>query len=426
MNLRKALLILLFSSLALPCNADFTLIPGVNLYMEYNDNINLDSDNEEDDVIARVSPNVTLDWQTPRLDVSLYAIITQEKYLDNTDNDRLGAEANQASTLSALARLYRDVFFLRVTNTYSRVPIDEGGRGGEGNTNINLTDSNILRINPYLQFPLIKNTQMTLGYIYTYQWYEEEEGDDYISHTYSARLSWAFAPRMSASLNGTHEKYRPRDPDEFECTWFGCPEDQGGTYDYDKDTISLGLSYQATDRLSLSGSYGHTWLDYDVKGKGDTDIYSATADYEITSNYSIGAEYNKSVGVSVDEGATKDTRYSAYLQYNDRFMLNFTIFVRNNEYVEINREDDSYGGSLSGELPFNEKTGITGLFRYTNFERSGIEDEEYDRYGTRFSLYYDTRLGRVSTGHIYNRTEYVRGGEDYDNNIIFISASLRF
>ena len=37
----------------------------------------------------------------------------------------------------------------------------------------------------------------------------------------------------------------------------------------------------------MNGSYGHTWLDYDVKGKGDTDIWSAGVDYEITSNYSI-------------------------------------------------------------------------------------------------------------------------------------------
>ena len=67
----------------------------------------------------------------------------------------------------------------------------------------------------------------------------------------------------------------------------------------------LGLSYQATERLSLNGSYGHTWLDYDVKGKGDTDIWSASADYEITSNYSVGTSYSKSVDISVSDGHDK-------------------------------------------------------------------------------------------------------------------------
>ena len=115
------------------------------MYMEYNDNIYLDSDNEEDDVITTVTPNVSLTWKRPRLDLSLSARLSMVKYLDHTDEDRIGADTNQAASLNALARLYRELFFLRVTDTYSRVPVDEGGRGGESNTTINLTDSNTLQ-----------------------------------------------------------------------------------------------------------------------------------------------------------------------------------------------------------------------------------------------------------------------------------------
>ena len=93
------------------------------------------------------------------------------------------------------------------------------------------------------------------------------------------------------TLSGSYKEYRPKDADKsISCNWFGCVEDRGGNYDYDQETVSLGLSYQATERLSLNGSYGHTWLDYDVKGKGDTDTWSASADYEITSNYSVGTQ----------------------------------------------------------------------------------------------------------------------------------------
>jgi len=94
--------------------------------------------------------------------------------------------------------------------------------------------------------------------------------------------------------------------------------------------------------------------------------------------------------------------------------------------VEINRTDDSYGGQLSGELPFNDKVGVTGLFGYTNFDRSGFEAEEYDRYSTSFSFYYETRLGRISTGYIYNRNDSDLNSEDYTSNIGVINASLQF
>lgn len=421
MSVRIALLTLLFSVLSLPCYADFTLIPGVDMSMEYNDNIFLGSDNEEDDVITTVTPNILMDWETSRLDVSLFASVAMEKYLDNTDEDRIGAgESNQASSLTALAKLYRDVFFLSITDSYQRVPIDEGGRGGENNRNVNLTDSNTLTINPYLDFPLMRSTQMRLGYTYTYQWYEEEEGDDYISHLYSASLTNELSARVTMTLSGSYKEYRPKDADEV------INVDRGGRYDYDQESASIGLSYRATERLLLKGNFGHTWLDYDVKGKGDTEEWLVGADYDITSNYSVGTEYKKSVDISVDDGVSETYRYSAYLEYDDRFTINCTIFAKSSEYAEIDRDDDSYGGTLSGELPFNDKTGITGLFRYENFDRSGLDAEEFDRYGTRFSLYYDTRLGRASVGYIYNRTDSNLDNSDYDNNIVFVQASLKF
>lgn len=427
MILRIALLTLVVCSVAFPCSADFTLIPGVDLYLEYNDNIYLSSDNEEDDIITTVSPNIAMEWETPRLDVSLFASVTMEKYLNNTDEDRLGAgESTQAATLRALARLYREVFFLQVTDTYSRVPIDEGGRGGEGNRNINLTDSNTFSVNPFLNLPIMKDTYLRLGYTYTNLWYEEEEADDAESHLYSASLSRTLSPRVSASLSGTHQQYRPKDADEPVCTWFGCVTEPGGTYDYDKDTISFGLSYQATDRLSLNGSYGHTWFDYDVISDTDSDVWSASADYEISSNYTVGTSYSQSYTVSVDEGPRESDSLSAYIEYYKRYTVNFSISTSNNDYVEIDREEDTYGAVLSGELPFDDKTGITGLLRYSNFDRSGRDAEEFDRYGLRVSYYYDIRLGRLSTGYIYNRTESDADNGDYDNNIIFLSASLRF
>ncbi|MDT8422102.1 MAG: TIGR03016 family PEP-CTERM system-associated outer membrane protein, partial [Desulfuromonadales bacterium] len=244
-------------------HAEFTLTPGVDLHVEYNDNLFLDSDNEEDDVITTVAPNLALTWQTARLDVSLFASIGMEKYLDHTEEDRIGADATQTSSLDALANVYRDLLFLRVSDSYARVPIDEGGRGGEGNRTTNLTDSNTFEVNPYLQFELMKNTRMRLGYTYQNLWYEEDEGDDAVNHFHYANVTSELSARTSLSLSGAYDQYRPKDPDEV------LRIGEGGRYDYDRKSASIGLSYQATDRLRLNGQYGHTWLDYTVRSDSD-------------------------------------------------------------------------------------------------------------------------------------------------------------
>ena len=443
MALRAFFLILCMSFFASFVHADLRMVPGVDLRLEYNDNVFLEPEEEEDDLIATVAPNFSLNWDAPRLDVSLYASVAMEKYLDNTEEDRIGADANQSSRLDALARIYRENLFLRISDSYERVPIDEAGRGGEGNRNINLTDTNRFQFNPYLQFEPMKETRVKLGYTYENIWYEEDEADDSINHLHYATVTKGISPKISMFLSGTYNQYRPKDAEDV--LVFG----EGGSYDYDQQTASVGFSYQATHRLHLNGQYGHSWLDYGVRSDSDAETWSAGADYEISSNYTTGVQYSKDYTMSVEDGPSETDHILAYLGYEERFGLNFQLFARSRDFVEIDRSTDSYGAELSGDLPFNEKVGVTGLLRYTNFDDSGIEPEpiviiidnsfvvvpsnqpgveaeEYHRYSARYSLYYATRLGRMSAGYIYNRNDSDLDNADYTNNIVFLEASLKF
>jgi hypothetical protein len=216
-------------------------------------------------------------------------------------------------------------------------------------------------------------------------------------------------------------QYRPKNSNDVYVL------DGGGTYEYDQKSASAGLSFQATERLLLKGTFGHTWLDYKEIGReGDTDEWSASVDYEITSSYTIGTAYVKSVVISVDDGPSDNDRFSAYLNYSDRFTLNLTMFTNSSSYVELDRDNDSYGGVLSGELPFNDKVGLRGLISYANYDETGDEPEEYDRYSALLALYYEIRMGRISTGYTYTQNDSNLNVEDYTNNIIFVEASLSF
>jgi hypothetical protein len=411
--------------------AAFSLVPGITFREEYNDNIYLDADDEEDDYITTVAPSLLMKWEGPRIDLSLDARIMFQDYANNSDEDRIGpGEADQGSTFNALVKIVPDIIFLRVSDSYSRVALDEGDRGAEGNNSVNLTDSNLLEVNPYLQFQLMSDLQATVGYIYSNQWYgnedendpgeEDDEGDDAESHTYNVGLTKALSSRIALSLNGEHHEYRPKDPVKTFVV------DEEGAYEFDKDSVRVGLSYQVNERLHLEGGYGHSWLNYDVRKDVDSDTWDVSADYEISSTLKAGISYAKDYEVTVEDGPSDRDKYSAYLEYDDRIKFRVSAFMTKDEYVEIDRENDSFGGDLNSTLPFTDKSGVMLGLNYTNYDQSGVEAEEYDRYGAICSLYYDISRGRLSLGYTYTRNDSDLEDEDYTNNIAFLAASLSF
>jgi predicted porin len=445
---RGLFLILMLLSCASQAWAEFTLTPGITLRQEYNDNIYLDADNEEDDFITTLTPTLLVSWGTPRIDLSLDARIMFQKYANNSDEDRIGpGEADQGSTFNALVRVIPDIFFLRVSDTYQRVPIDEGDRGGEGNNSVNLTDSNRLTINPYLQFVPLSDLQLKLGYAYENLWYGNEDSndpgeddsgvDDSESHEFSLALTKPLSARVAITLSGSRLLYRPKDPSE---RWYLLGE-QEGTYEYDRDSVRVVLDYQVSDTLRLSGGYGHSWLDYDVREDTDSDIWEVSADYELSSTLTTGIAYSSDYSVSVEDGPSEHDRLSAYLAYDDRMEIRLSVFVANQDYVEIDRQSDSYGGDISGTLPFTDRYGLDWGLSYDKYDESSSElrlagtgdsislidtSEEYDRYGVRLAFYYDISMGRLSAGYIYTRNESDSDESDYTNNILYLQASLTF
>ena len=59
MTLRTLFIALLMCLFAISSYAEFEMTPGIDLSLEYDDNIFLDPDNEEDDVITTVTPNIS-------------------------------------------------------------------------------------------------------------------------------------------------------------------------------------------------------------------------------------------------------------------------------------------------------------------------------------------------------------------------------
>ncbi|MDX9710095.1 MAG: TIGR03016 family PEP-CTERM system-associated outer membrane protein [Trichloromonas sp.] len=414
MKFLKSAVVLLLALLFAPGAgwAEFRAAPSFSLRQEYNDNIYLERD-KEGDFVTFVRPSVSALWNTQVADLTLDLGVGFEKYWDNSDEDELRPAARLDSTFS----LYRENLFLRVTDTYERVAIDEGDKGAVDNNLVNLTDSNRLEVNPYLLLQPLRTLRARFDYLYENVWYREDEGDDAETHRYSVILTQQLTSRISADLTGSFTQFRPKDAGRSLL-------DDTGEEEYDRKDAGFGLNWQVNEQLALRGSVGRAWLDYDYSDDYDSTLFGAQADYQISSAVSVGAAYQDDISASVEDGARERKKTSGYLAYAGRSKLRLTVFQTRDDYLEIDRRDDGMGATLDGEVPITNKKGIAWLLSYTDYEEGDLE--EYQRYGGRLELYHQLRLGRLSLGYTYNRNDSDIPSEDYDNNIIFAQVALRW
>ncbi|RMG68646.1 MAG: TIGR03016 family PEP-CTERM system-associated outer membrane protein, partial [Nitrospirae bacterium] len=142
--------------------ADFTLTPSLMVREEFNDNIYLTADHEEDDLITTISPSLKLNYEAKLVTLSLdYSLLTTFYVHNSKEND-----IYHRADLDALSNLYKDIVFLHITDTYSRVPIDEKRPTGLDSILSNMTDTNTFEVNPYIVYPLTPTLQLRADYIY--------------------------------------------------------------------------------------------------------------------------------------------------------------------------------------------------------------------------------------------------------------------
>jgi hypothetical protein len=392
--------------------AEYRITPTITLREEYNDNIYLERD-KESDFITYVQPALILEWETKLATLTLDFGLDYEKYARNSDEDDL--RPSQGSQLQSTFHLYKDVFLLDVSDNYDRVPIDDSDKGSVGNSLVNLTDRNRLIINPYLQFQPLRHTQARFDYTYENVWYQEDDGDDAETHSYITTFTQQISARISADLSGGFTQYRPKDRSSSAL-------DDSGAEQYDRRNVNLGFLWQVNERLALSTNVGYSWLYYDFSTDYDARQYGAQADYQISSVFTAGVAYQDDISASVDEGARDQQKYSAYFAYADRSKIKLSLFTTCDDYLEINRTDDSWGGTLDGDVPITNKKGITWLLSYTDYSEGDLQD--YQRYGGSIEVYHQLRLGRVSLGYTYNRNDSDIALDDYTNNIVLAKLTL--
>jgi len=386
--------------------AKLTLTPSIMLKEEFNDNIYLSPDHEEDDLITTISPSVKLTYEAKLVTLSLdYSLLTTF-YVHNSKENDIYHKAN----LDALSNLYKDILYLHITDTYTRVPIDEKKQTGIDNILTNMTDTNTFEVNPYIVYPLTPTLQLRADYIYEYTWYEKESGDDTKNHTLSLSLTKNFFEKLKTTVTYSYFIHRP-----------------DLTEEYDRQSAQIHAEYLLGPRLTLRGEYGHQWYNYDSSSIDDKEFnfWDAGLNYKLSEALTFDASYKVDFVESVSTGTYKSKRYEGSLSYSKFITSTFRAFHSKAEYLEQDREDKSNGISLDLTMPFTEKLSgtITGTYTKYTFKP---EDRKDKRYGLRLALYYELKITTLSVGYTYNKNNSTDNSKEYTNNIIWAQARITF
>lgn len=429
--------------------AEFRFTPGIGIREEYNDNINLTAEDTEEDFITTINPTFNLFYTGDSLDLYLNYGFRYLWYARNTEDDQMYNDVNFQSSI----RLFKDYVFIRVSDFFSRVPVDQRRPVGYENNLANLTNSNVFSVNPYFEYPVTATFKVRGGYTYQNSWYESKDGDDSQDHTAGIGVTKELSSRVQTSLFFDYQFHRP----------------EMAFDEYDRQGATLSLKYDLTEKLLLEGTVG--WVRFDYKtddGKVFSSIpWSANARYLLSPALTLRAGYSLDytdtssqtpalAGVftpvvdgiiypgesfviidgqaipasavqldSIGGGLYRNESISAGITYSGKITISASGFKNINTYMNINRENRSTGVNLTASVPLTSRltAQVSGLYSYNKYRP---EEEKVNRYGARLAFDYAMKITTITIGYAFNRDDSNLASSDYTNNVVWLGARFVF
>lgn len=405
--MRLFLLLLIFClTLVSLSYAELKVTPSISIREEYDDNIFLSSDDEEGDFITSIYPLINLSYTTNFMTLSLDYGMNFRFYMHNSDLNETDLADTQRAKLDSTLSLYREILFIKVFDEYARIPIDVRRQTAIDNPFVNMTDINRFRINPYLELPLSSTLKLRTGYSYENIWYRDEAGDSAQIHLITTGFLKELSPKLSASLFYNFLIYEPKITEE-----------------YKRHDIVLGLNYQVSQKLSLNGSIGNSWLNYQKGEDFISPTWNINANYQLTDRVAVGAAYSQNFFDSVDVGAFEREAVSAYVTREGNIPVTLTVFADKDDYTIENREDKATGVTFSAEIPITPRIKARPILNYTYYKFLP-QQEKAKRYGAGLYFDYETRITTLSFGYIHNLGNSTINENEYRNNRFWIQAKF--
>lgn len=389
--------------------AEYALEKSLSVKEEYNDNIFLSETNTQEDFITTITPSFKLAYHVPWIELAFDYGLNFRLYADHTDQNETSLNRTQEAKFDTMLSLYKEILFLRVSDEYSRVALDQREKIALGNILVNMTDRNYFGFNPFVQYPLTGTVNARASYTYVNKWYRDNPESDLFDHTLEVSITKEFSERVSSTVSYNYLFHRPE-----------LFLDR-----YNNQNATLGFQYQVTPKLLFAGMGGYSWFHYEAGHSSSTTIWNASAKYLLTSTAAVSGAYHETFGTAVLSGTFKQKSGSVSLEYTGTIPFTLTFLKNTDTYEVIDRSDDGYGAVLSSVFQLSPRLSGSFLTNYTHYKFLP-EGNETDRVGAGLSLTYVTKVTNVSFGYTYNLTDATQAGGSFRNNIIWARAGLTF
>ena len=382
--------------------------PRLMVEEEYNDNIFLDPNSEEEDWITTVEPGISLTYDNRSVDVAVDYSLRYRFYKDHEDENQDNFKDVQRSDATALFFGGRP-FTLFLSETISREAIDERD-DNEFNDIENRSTVYHSSVVPEYRLQLVPTFSMIFGYTYDRLDYVDSRGDD--SEEHEGRVS--LVKQLSANS------------EIFARYAYAVHQSDDAADEFDRHDYTLGLNQQLGSRTTASIEGGYSEIEYDTGFATDGTNWLVDISYHLSEPVTLSLGYLQDFITTAEDGLTESQEASFGATYTKESLTASTeLFWNNSEYVRLDREDDAYGVRFDFSKPLARALTVNFDAEYERAEYTDT-DEEIDRVTFGTSLDYEYRRFLATLGYRYRINESDFDANDYTNNIVTLSATVRF
>lgn len=264
---------------------EFSFHPSIAISEEYTDNVFETRDDKKSDYITHLLPGISFNYTAALLELDLRYAYDYRYYAKGSRSDDSTHDLNFRGT----SILIRDLFYLEVRDTYSRVSLDVSRDRTQEGIFVDQTDTNEIYASPYFDFRPGPKTTIRTGYRYRNVWYEEPEGIDRRQHIGFAETTYEYSPRLNLTSSYTFTHENSRDP-------------------FERHAPNIGFRYEYRDRSFIMAQGGYTWFSTKLHGDDNSPFWNANITHAM-GTYIVSLTTGVSYPDDPQSGATRETHY---------------------------------------------------------------------------------------------------------------------
>lgn len=400
--------------------AAWRIAPVTRLSVQVTDNVDLASDEEEEDAIGTVTQIFNIARLTPQTDLRIFAATSYDAYADRNENDDFRHTLNGDVTFELLP----DLLFVDLTGLIEEEEVDEDIPSPALSRAVSTDRQRQYAglISPYVQLQVFRGVDLEVrgrlaGITYEALGSADDEDISEDSSSYGGLIALGTSTREQGLRWRTELDYSETDDEETELTWInsitvplrpnlralarlGYESIESDEIDEDtEDNVlwTVGFEYEPDRRVALRAEGGQRFND---------DFYAAEAEVLLAESFNLRGAYTV-----------------AFVRDDERDLAAVENFdFENPERGGIDRNTNDDQSAIEEEIRL-EIFGTRGTNTYSigasylnrDFEASDAEEESYGIDGT-----FERRLTRSLTGLItagYEETSETN--PDQDTDVVF-------